>query len=308
MRYLVILLALATLAPAPTGVSDISSLKPIATFHVGGDPDWMAVADDAVWVTSSSLNLVTQLIAKTNTIGRTITVADPCSGMVAAFGSLWIPSCGNHSLVRADLATGHIQATISAAPADSEGCIAAGGGSIWLTTNTTATLSRIEPKTNSVIASIAVPSGSFCPVFADGFLWITSTEHSMLTKVDPATNRVVETVNVGKNPRFATAGADSVWTLNQGDGTISRVDTKTAKLLANIPAGLTGHGGEITFGFGAVWATLIGTPITRIDAQKNIVSDQWKGDGGDSIRAGHGSVWLTNLKSGYVWRISPPLN
>jgi hypothetical protein len=83
------------------------------------------------------------------------------------------------------------------------------------------------------------------------------------------------------------------------------VDTNSGKLVANIPAGLAGHGGEITFGFGAVWATLGRTPITRIDAQKNIVTDQWTGDGGDSIRAGIGSIWLTNLKAGLVWRISP---
>ena len=76
---------------------------PEATFHAGGDPDWMAVADDAVWVTSSSLNLVTQLRANSNTVGLKINVQNPCSGLVAAFGSLWIPSCGAHALVRADL-------------------------------------------------------------------------------------------------------------------------------------------------------------------------------------------------------------
>jgi YVTN family beta-propeller protein len=150
-----------------------------------------------------------------------------------------------------------------------------------------------------------VPSGSFCPIFADGFVWVTSTEHSLLSKVDPSTNHVVAKIPVGRSPRFATAGAGCVWTLNQGGGTISRVDTKTGKLVANIRAGLPGHGGEITFGFGAVWATLEGTPITRIDAQNNTVTQQWTGDGGDSIRAGLGSIWLTNLKAGLVWRISP---
>jgi virginiamycin B lyase len=234
-----------------------------------------------------------------------ITVADPCSGLAAAFGSLWIPSCGDHSLIRADLQTGRIQATIPAAPADSEGCIAVGSDSVWLATSVTGVVSRIDPNSNSVVASVTVASESFCPVFTDGFLWVTSTEHNLLTKVDPATNRAAAQITVGKNPRFATAGAGSVWTLNQGGGTISRVDTKTGKLLTNISAGLSGHGGEITFGFGSVWATLIGTPVTRIDAESGIVEDQWKGDGGDSIRAGHGSIWLTHLKAGVVWRISP---
>jgi streptogramin lyase len=234
-----------------------------------------------------------------------ITVADPCSGLAAAFGSLWIPSCGDHSLIRADLKTGRIQATIPVGPGDSEGCIAVGSGSLWLSTGAAGIVSRIDPKNNSVIAYVRVASGSFCPVFADGFLWVTSTEHNLLTKVDPSSNRAVSKIVVGKNPRFATAGAGSVWTLNQGDGTVSRVDTKTTRLVTNIPAGLSGLGGEITFGFGAVWATLMGTPITRIDPESNVVVRQWAGDGGDSIRTGHGSVWLTHLKAGMVWRISP---
>lgn len=82
-----------------TSTSSMTSVNPDATFVVGGDPDWMAVSEDAVWVTSSKLNLVTELRAASNVIGRRIPVADPCSGLVAAFGSLWIPSCDNHELV-----------------------------------------------------------------------------------------------------------------------------------------------------------------------------------------------------------------
>jgi virginiamycin B lyase len=283
----------------------MTTLRPVATFRVGGDPDWMAVAENAVWVTTSALNRVTQLKANGNTVGLAISINQPCSGLIGGFGSLWIPSCGTHSLIRADLKTGQIQATVSIGPADSEGCITVGAGSVWLMSSPAGVLSRIDPTTNSVAASINVPSGSFCPVFADGFVWVTSTEHSLLSKVDPSTNHVVAKIPVGRSPRFATAGAGCVWTLNQGGGTISRVDTKTGKLVANIRAGLPGHGGEITFGFGAVWATLEGTPITRIDAQNNTVTQQWTGDGGDSIRAGIGSIWLTNLKAGLVWRISP---
>jgi YVTN family beta-propeller protein len=213
----------------------MSTLVPTATFHVGGDPDWMAVADDSVWVTSSALNRVTQLNADGNTIGLAISVKQPCSGLRVGFGSLWIPSCGSHAIVRADLKTGQIQAVIPISPANSEGCIAAGAGSVWLTTSTAGILSRIDPASNSVVASITIPSGSFCPVFAGGFIWVTSTEHSLLSKVDPSTNRVLAKIPVGENPRFATAGAGSVWTLNQGDGTVSRVDTKTGKTRCEYP-------------------------------------------------------------------------
>jgi virginiamycin B lyase len=283
----------------------MSTLHPQATFRVDGDPDWMAVAEDAVWVSIAKANRVVQLRAADNTVGLSVRVWRPCSGLVAGFGSVWIPSCGAHRLLRADLKTGRIQARITAAPAASEGGIAVGAGSLWMATRATGVLARIDPSTNRIIARVVVPSGSYCPVFADGFLWITSTRHNLLSKIDPATNKVVAKIPVGPRPRFVTAGAGSVWTLNQGDGTISRVDTQSSKLRATIPTTLAGPGGEISFGFGSVWATLIGTPITRIDARNTSNVQSWKGKGGDSIRAGLGYVWLTDIEAGTVMRFSP---
>jgi virginiamycin B lyase len=37
----------------------------------------------------------------------------------------------------------------------------------------------------------------------------------------------------------------------------------------------------------------------------NKVVQQFKGEGGDAIRAGLGSVWLSNLRAGTVWRVDP---
>jgi virginiamycin B lyase len=290
---------------APSGSKPMSGLQPIATFKVKGNPDWMAVASDSVWVTSAADNLVSQLRTTDNQTGVSILVRQPCSGLAVGFDSLWIPSCGQHALLRTDLITGKIQASLPIGPAGSEGGITIGAGSVWLMTDPTGILSRIDPATNKVIASIATPSGSFCPLFADGFVWITSTEHNVLIKVDPSTNKIVQQTPVGKNPRFLTYGADSIWTLNQGDGTITRVSTKTGQQLTTIAANLPGSGGEIAFGFGSVWATVKNKPITRIDAATSTVTSQWTGTGGDSIRTGLGSVWLTDYVNGKVWRLNP---
>jgi virginiamycin B lyase len=52
-------------------------------------------------------------------------------------------------------------------------------------------------------------------------------------------------------------------------------------------------------------ATVFQAPITQIDPATNAVVKQWFGAGGDSIRAGHGSVFLSNLREGNLWRIDP---
>jgi virginiamycin B lyase len=285
----------------------MEELRPDATLAVGGDPDWMAVSEDAVWVSISSLNRVTRLDSATNTSGISVAVNKPCSGLAVGYGSLWIPSCGDRSLVRANLKPGNREATVAEAPADSEGCVAVGAGSVWVASDAKGVLSRIDPKTNSVMAKIRIPSGSYSPsspTAPSG--WPLPNTTSWLELIRPAANQVIAQIPVGRNPRFATAGADALWTLNQGDGTISRVNTGTAKVVATIPAGLPGPGGEIAFGFGSVWVTVVGIPVTRIDGPGNKVIRQWHGAGGDSIRAGLARFrWLTSLKAGLVWRVAP---
>ena len=168
--------------PKKTGVTEpgvqreMSELKPEVEFAVSGHPDWLAVTDDAVWVTSSSANHVVRLDAKTNKPDTIITLEKPCSGLAIGFGSLWIPSCGSHNLARADARTGAIQATIAANPADSEGGITTGAGSVWLVTSATSELDRIDPATNAVAAKIQLPKGSFNPIFAGDSVWVASNE------------------------------------------------------------------------------------------------------------------------------------
>ena len=112
------------------------------------------------------------------------------------------------------------------------------------------------------------------------------------------------TIPVGPKPRFLTAGAGSIWTLNQGDGTVTRVDAQSKKVTATIAVGIPGHGGDIAWGAGSIWATVFGVPLTAIDGKDQQVVRQWIGPGGDSLRFGHDSIWLTDYKQGTLSRIA----
>lgn len=175
----------------------IAELIPDATFTVEGRPDWMAITSDAVWVASSNVNHVVRLDAKTNQPTRIVTVAEPCAGLAVGFGSLWIPSCGHHTVVRVNAKTGARQATISASPADPEGGIAVGAGSVWIVTSKESDLVRIDPVVNAVSAHIRIPRGSFNPLFANDSIWISSNTGGTLVRVDPSTDRVVSETQVG---------------------------------------------------------------------------------------------------------------
>ncbi|HVQ28936.1 MAG TPA: hypothetical protein VMV21_05110, partial [Vicinamibacteria bacterium] len=145
----------------------------------------------------------------------------------------------------------------------------------------------------------------FAAVYGEDALWVTSTEQSLVTRVDVRTHAVVATIPVGPAPRFLAVGEGGVWTLNQGDGSVSRIDPKTNKVVATIEVGVPGTGGEIAAGEGSVWVTSFEFPISRIDPKANTVVQQFAGPGGDAIRVGLGSVWLSNLRAGNVWRLDP---
>lgn len=288
----------------------ITKLKPEAVFSLPGVPDWLAI-DDHVWVSNGPKHTVHRLDPKTNTVVAAITVGHhPCSGLAAGFGSLWVPNCGDKggepkTVSRVNLKDGKIEATLPLAVPDSEGGIATGAGSLWLMTDKAGTLARIDPATNKVVAEIYVTPGSYTVAFGEDAVWVTSTEKNVLARINARTNVVEQTITVGPKPRFLAVGEGSVWTINQGDGSISRVDVKTNKVVATIEAGIPGSGGEIAVGDGSVWVTSFEFPITRIDTSTNKVVQQFYGDGGDAIRFGHGSVWLSNLRAANVWRLDP---
>jgi virginiamycin B lyase len=293
--------------PKP-GVKEVqapfASLRPSATIKIGATADWVLVTDKAVWVASTKPYAVHGIDPATNRVVAAIRVSgEACSGLTSGFGSIWVPLCGKKSaLVRIDAARNTISAILPIMPAGPEGGITASDDSIWMVTDKNGTLDRIDPPTNTVRQKIPIPAGSFNPLFSNGIVWITGVQTSVLTAVDAATGKVLESVPVGPKPRFLTSGGGSIWTLNQGDGTVSRIDEKSRKVIATISVGIPGAGGDIGYGAESVWPTVLSVPLTRIDATTNKVARQWVGKGGDSVRVGYGSIWLTDYKKGLLSR------
>jgi virginiamycin B lyase len=316
-------LALAAQEPPPTapakrpprpprpGVKEVQKsmelIQADAVFPVPGVPDWTAASPDGVWVSNKPKNSISKLNARTNQVVATVTVGEkPCSGIAYGFGSLWAPNCGDNTVSRVDNKEAKVVATIPVGPANSEGGIDCSKDAVWLATGQAGDkVVRIDPKSNKVVAEVAVPEGSYTVDFGEGAIWVTSTKTSVVSRIDPKANKVTDTIPVGPQPRFQTVGEGFVWTLNQGDGTVSKIDPKTRKVVATIPVGIPGGGGEISAGGGAVWITVFQIPISRIDPKTDKVTHQYAGPGGDAILYAHGSVWLSNLREQNIWRIDP---
>ncbi len=133
---------------------------------------------------------------------------------------------------------------------------------------------------------------------------MTRAEGAEITSVDPATGTITATTQTGPGPRFLTAGAGAVWTLNQGDGSLTRIDVQTRQAISTTALGIPGHGGDISFGAGMVWATVFKVPLSVVNGATGSLLCQWVGPGGDSLGIGHGAIWLTDYKAGTISRIA----
>ncbi len=293
--------------PGVPGVQrPVAELKATATIAVAKLAYWVEITPDAVWVAGSDPNIVVRIDAATNKITTKVALpAEPCAALAAGFGSLWVGLCGPAGrIVRVDLVSGRITGSVAHAPLP-EGGLAVSSDSVWFTSGDGSALLRVDPRKNSVRQTIKVVPGSENAIVAGGMVWVTSGSADMLTAVDAVSGRVLGTTKTGPKPRFLTAGGGAIWVFNQGDGSVTRVDQLTRKVVATVALGTPGNGGDMTYGGGRVWATALDVPLTEIDPVDNRVVRQWVGPGGDSLRFGHGAVWLTDFRRGTVARVVP---
>ena len=92
------------------------------------------------------------------------------------------------------------------------GAIAAGSGAVWVTSLLDDTVSRIDPASNRITATIHVGRGVAGIAAGEGGVWVASSFDDTVSRIDPLTNRVVARIPVGGTPNrspSASAGSGS---------------------------------------------------------------------------------------------------
>jgi len=298
----------ATLMTANAGAGDlrhsIPELKPVAKVHLGKTADWVAIAGGSVWVGTTGPNGVSQIDPETNTVVGSVRLpGNPCAGLAAGFGGLWVPLCARpNSLARVDLKTRAIMLVPHLGPAAKEGGITTSADSVWLVTDGRATLARIDPGTLRVRQRIRVPRGSHNPLYSEGRIWISRSAGAEVNVIRADTGLLSAKVPTGPKPRFLAGGGGSVWTLNQGDGSLTRIDAGSALPLGSTRLKTPGPGGDIAVANGIVWTTMVKMPLSATDGNTGKVLCQFTGPGGDSLGVGGNAIWLTDYAAGDVYR------
>ena len=104
--------------------------------------------------------------------------------------------------------------------------IAVGDGAVWTLNQGDGSVSRIDPKTNKVVATIevGVPGGGGEIAVGEGSVWVTSFEFP-ISRIDPSTNNVVQQF-FGQGGDAIRVGLGSVWLSNLQQGNVWRLDPR----------------------------------------------------------------------------------
>jgi streptogramin lyase len=191
---------------------------------------------------------------------------------------------------------------------------AIGMGSVWVETHRDTKLFRIDPTTDTVVATIDIGQNA-CgqPAVGFGRVWLGPCDGSTKTiAVDVASNQVVGSFDaLGGTEFFAD---DAVW-LPDALGRLAKVDPATYRTLATYDVFPGGFVGWLASAGGFIWAAnedgetnVWGGEIAKIDqANGRVVSRVPVSNPGDyaTMSAGLGYLWIKGAGDGPLFRVNP---
>jgi DNA-binding SARP family transcriptional activator/ABC-type branched-subunit amino acid transport system substrate-binding protein/DNA-binding beta-propeller fold protein YncE len=288
---------------------DPESGNVVARVPLGTSPSAVAVGEDSVWVVDADDRTVSQIDPETRTLVRTFSPSGTPTDIVVGAGSVWVghaTSVGNRpnllptSITRLDAETGLVVDTIDLGappggnlygvlPGVSRQHIAAAGDAVWAI-NPDLTVSRIDPRTNRIVARIENVRAENIGV-GEGEVWVT--EGNRVTEIDASVNKVARRVTLDVDQLAELAiGAGAVWVAEPQRGNLWRIETGPNSRPRAIPLETWVAG--VSFGEGAVWVTNeIGDAVHRVDPRTATPTQVGTVTSPRAVDAGEGGVWLT---------------
>jgi branched-chain amino acid transport system substrate-binding protein len=263
---------------------------------------------------------------RTGALRALIPLGTAPSSVAVGAGSVWVLDADDKTISRIDPARRERTRTfsISSTPTD----IAVGAHSIWVgnafrsgrfaATSYPESVSRLDPASLDVEATIALPKGSGRDYLQGGGLnqhhiaatrdavWVVNPDQTV-SRIDPRSNRRVARIE-GVRAADVAAGPEGVWVI--GAGSIAEIDPRTnavARTIEVAAESLT----ALVLGAGAVWvADALGGSVWRIDpgVDDHVLRQIPLELGVRSVAFGHGALWATNEVGDAVYRVDPATN
>jgi YVTN family beta-propeller protein len=191
----------------------------------------LAAAPGAVWAVANLTNSVSRIDTRSGRVTATVRVGNAPYDVEWGFGSAWVSNSGDGTVSRI---TGKKVVKTIHVGVEPNG-LAAIGRYLWVTDHTAGKLIRLDPRTNKVAGSVAVPGADWVTPAA-GALWV-SQETNEVSRVDARALKVTATVPVKRNPLGSAVVRGELWVPCIDAAAIVVIDPETAKVVRTIAGG-----------------------------------------------------------------------
>ena len=284
---------------ADVGATDTSVEQTAPPSVELGAQAWSAVYGfGAVWIQVDPP--VDQLVKVDEVSGVVTLTVDGGTAAAVSDDAMWV-TVGGSETRKIDPVTGDVLLSV---PTPDAYYITFGAGAVWVPSMEGVT--RIDPVSGAIAATIALDSGVTDLEASDDAVWTTHKEDGSVTRIDPATNAVVANIETGPGAHDLVIDDSGVWITNYQANTVSRIDPLTNTVVTTITG--VGSGVGISAGDGDIFVGNRAGDISRIDPDTNearlvISLDGWP----YGLAYGEGELWATNADTGVVFRLNASL-
>lgn len=199
----------------------------IRSIAVGVSPGDVAVGAGAVWITDQNSQTLLRVDPQYGDITRIRLSAQGLSkpgtggGVAVGAGSVWVAQ-GLSRIVRIDPASGRV---VSSIPLPDANVVAFGDGAVWVAASDLGTLTRIDPRTGTVVATARIGAWICCVAVGGGYVWAANNTGVWKLTTD---GRVLDTIPAPSQVANIYFGDGALWVAADAAGSVMRVDPRTA--------------------------------------------------------------------------------
>ena len=228
----------------------------------------LAVGAGSVWLTSFPGNSLTRINPTTNTVTGTISL-DPGGlnpiGVTFFDGYVWVANHDGNptgSVEKVDPTTMHVVDMIPVGTASTAGptTIVSGAGSLWVNVPNIPGVVRINPLTDTTIATISVKGACASMAANAQAVWVAELDDDGcpsgspgISRIDPVSNTVTATLKASGTTGAVALDRDTLWYGTTISNFLGRIDTTTNTIVGQLK--LPGPAFATTAANGFIWIT-----------------------------------------------------
>ena len=276
----------------------------------------LALQGKTAWVACKTQSRVIRVDAASGKTTRSVRLGGPAIAVAAGFGSIWALDSGG-TLYRLNPRKARVTKRIALNVAAAYN-IWIGGGSLWVAADQGASVVRVSPQSNRVVARIEAGDGPASMAFDGGTAWVVNHRDTTIDRIDLASNESSLLTTLGganeRAPERMTFARGSLWVTGRGTDLL-KVNPATGSVEETIEIGASGidlvaAGDDLWIPTRSDAVDPTGFPtmnaLRRVSASSGAVTTVSRPTARldvHGLAAAGGAVWIADNRKGRLYRV-----